>query len=77
MRYVPGVVNVWRMTLVNPGHRLRLRDETVVRVVHAESVIHVGAGDADLDQLPGADRGRCQLPRPLVPGRLDDGAGEV
>src|SRR6476659_7960096 len=52
------------------GHRLRLRDETVIRVVHAESVVHVRPGDADLDELTSAHRGRCQLPRPLVAGRL-------
>src|SRR5262245_59454487 len=58
-----------------PRHPLRLCDETVVRVVHAEAVVHVGAGDANLDELAGADRGWRDVPRPLVAGRLHHRAG--
>jgi hypothetical protein len=43
-------------------HRLRLCDEAVVRVVHTEPVIHVGARDTNLHQFARRHRGRGTRP---------------
>src|SRR5512138_3809698 len=48
------------------GHRLGLRDQVIARVVQAEPVIDVSAGDTNLHRLADWHRVRADGPCPLL-----------